>query len=343
MKHDLRITFLIIAMFVTSMLIGLLVISSYDRYFGKTAQKIEKEAIEKNITIEKPEISVVKEIVPEPIELKRTIDIISIVVSILIAILLAVALFFLFSKVKIIVLLKGWFAVIIFICLAISFSLVFHNFFAPYSVFTLFGKKISPAEILALPIALILTFWKVKKRNLIAHNISELFVYPGLAVIFVPILNVLASSILLILISIYDMVSVWKTKHMQAMAKFQIHYLKIFSGFFLPYASKKDKRKLEKIKKALKKIKSKKEKENFLKKQKLKINLAILGGGDVAFPMIFVGTVLLKYGLTSALTVIITTAIALTLLLFLAKKGKFYPAMPFLSLGCFFGLFLLLL
>ncbi|MEM2089712.1 MAG: presenilin family intramembrane aspartyl protease [Candidatus Pacearchaeota archaeon] len=343
MKHNVKITIIIIAMFTISMLIGLLVINSYDKYFGKTAQKIEKEAKERNITIEKPEISIVQETVPPPMELKRTIDIISVLVSIAIALAIAVGLFFLLSKIKIHLVIKGWFAIVVFICLVVSITLIFYHFIGFYALLDFFGKKISVAELLALPIAFVLTFLKVKKKSIIAHNISELLIYPGLAVIFVPLLNVIAASILLVLISIYDMIAVWKTKHMQAMAKFQIERLKIFTGFFLPYASKKDKIKIERIKTKLKKIKSKKKREDFLKRQKIKINLAVLGGGDVAFPLIFAGTVLLKYGLTSALTVIATTVLALALLLIFAKKGKFYPAMPFLSVGCFFGLLLIVL
>jgi hypothetical protein len=35
--------------------------------------------------------------------------------------------------------------------------------------------------------------------------------------------------------------------------------------------------------------------------------------------------------------IILTTTIALTLLFVFAKKGKFYPAMPFLTAGCLLG------
>lgn len=342
MKHDAKITILLIVMFFIAMLIGLLVINSYDMRFGKKAKQLEEKAREKNITIEKPELSIVREVVPEQIELKKTIDVVSVIISIVIAFVLAFLIFILLSKIKITLLLKGWFSVIVFLCLVVSFTLLF-NYVFQYNLFSLFGKKVSLSEIISIPIAFLLTFLKIKKKNLFAHNLSELFIYPGIAVIFIPILNLTAAAVILIIISIYDMIAVWKTKHMQAMAKFQINYLKIFSGFFLPYVSKKDKAKIKKIREQLKKIKSKKKKEAFLKKQKVKINLAILGGGDIAFPMIFIGTVFLKYGLASALLVIFTTTLSLAFLLLTAKKGKFYPAMPFLTTGCFIGLALLLL
>jgi presenilin-like A22 family membrane protease len=73
---------------------------------------------------------------------------------------------------------------------------------------------------------------------------------------------------------------------------------------------------------------------------------AILGGGDIVFPLIFTGAVmngLILNGLTKsaafmqASIIILTTTIALALLFIYAKKGKFYPAMPFVTAGCLVG------
>ncbi len=46
--------------------------------------------------------------------------------------------------------------------------------------------------------------------------------YTGIAILFVPILNVFWMIILLIVISIYDAYAVWKSKHMVKMANFQM-------------------------------------------------------------------------------------------------------------------------
>lgn len=340
MKHNTKVTSIIVIMFIVSMLIGFVVIDSYDQFFGKTAQRIAQE---KNITLEKPEISFVQGAVPPPMEFKRTIDVVNILVSILIAIAIGVVLFFFLSKIRINLVIKGWFTVVIFICLTIALTLIFYRILGHTSLMNLFGKKFLLAEVIAVPLAAVLTYFKIKKMNILVHNFTELLIYPGLAVIFVPLLNIWAAAILLIIISIYDMIAVWQTKHMQAMAKYQINNLKIFTGFFLPYAGKKDKVKIEHIKVQLKKIKSEKKKEQFLKNKKIKLNIAALGGGDVAFPMIFIGTILLARGFWPAFVVMLTTALALALLLIFAKKGKFYPAMPFLSAGCFLGLLLILL
>jgi presenilin-like A22 family membrane protease len=83
-----------------------------------------------------------------------------------------------------------------------------------------------------LVIALPLAFTKIYGRNFLVHNLTELFIYPGIAAVFVPILNIWTIIVLLILISIYDMWAVWHSGIMQKMAKYQINQLKIFSGFY---------------------------------------------------------------------------------------------------------------
>jgi presenilin-like A22 family membrane protease len=151
-------------------------------------------------------------------------------------------------------------------------------------------------------------------------------IYPGIAAVFVPMLNIWTIIILLILISGYDMWAVWHSGIMQKMAKYQINKLKVFSGFFLPYASKKVKAKIKSMKKSE------------LKSKKIKINLAILGGGDVIFPIIAAGVALKTIGFGAALLVMAGAVLGLAYLFFKAEKKKFYPAMPFITIGIFIGL-----
>ena len=126
---------------------------------------------------------------------------------------------------------------------------------------------------------------------------------------------------------------------MQKMAKYQMNKLKVFSGFFVPYVSKRMRMKIKKMKKSE------------LKKKKIKAHVAILGGGDGIFPIITAGVVLkttifnmpgeLKPfigGVLPALFVIAGSTLGLSYLFFFAKKKKFYPAMPFISLGILLGL-----
>ena len=135
--------------------------------------------------------------------------------------------------------------------------------------------------------------------------------------------------ILLILISRYDMWAVWKSGIMQKMAKYQMNTIKVFSGFFIPYVSKKQRAKLKRLKK-MKKLKK--------LKKKVKINLAILGGGDVVFPIIAAGVTMKTWGILPAIIVIVGATLGLGLLFLFSKKKKFYPAMPFITSGILFGL-----
>jgi presenilin-like A22 family membrane protease len=140
---------------------------------------------------------------------------------------------------------------------------------------------------------------------------------------------------LLILISIYDLWAVWHSGIMQKMAKYQIDKLKIFAGFLIPEISKQVKMKFQKMKKLGK------------KRNKVQINIALLGGGDVVFPLIMAGVVLRKFGFTNllgmqlpvaSLLIVLGATLGLTGLLIFGKRKKPYPAMPFISAGIFIAL-----
>ena len=81
------------------------------------------------------------------------------------------------------------------------------------------------------------------------------------------------------------------------------------------------------------------------KGKKIKVNSAILGGGDIVFPLLFTGTVFKSLILTNTiiksvvLCLIITLFSSLSLLWLLVKseKKKFYPAMPYITIGCLLG------
>ena len=251
---------------------------------------------------------------PYGMEPPKDIDPVSFFPSIIIAFIIAIALFFLLTKFKVEFILKLWFFVVIVLALGISI-----NSFLP---------KFQYLPVIALIIALPFALIKVFNRNILVHNTTELFIYPGIAAIFVPLLNIWTMILLLILISVYDMWAVWKSKIMQKMAKYQINTLKIFSGFFIPYLSKKQGQMIRNLK----------DKKSKLNKKKIKVNVAILGGGDVIFPIIAGGVMLKTLGIWSAIFVILGAALGLTYLLFFSEKKKFYPAMPYITAGIFLGM-----
>ena len=182
----------------------------------------------------------------------------------------------------------------------------------------------------AVGAALLLAALKIFRSNMLIHNITEVLVYTGIAFLIVPIFDVFWVSVLLVVIAIYDAIAVWKSKHMISLAQFQTES-KLFAGLQIPYSDQ-----------ATTKTVTKKPTE-----KKKRVNTAILGGGDIAFPLLFSGAVLqwtVGLGYSSAqaflLTLIITatTTISLAALFWAAKKDHFYPAMPPLAAGCFAGL-----
>ena len=67
---------------------------------------------------------------------------------------------------------------------------------------------------------------------------------------------------------------------------------------------------------------------------------AVLGGGDIAFPLILAGVILRDYSLLGAILVIYGSIIGLVSLILLGEENKFYPAMPFITAGSLLGLFI---
>ncbi|MEM4259223.1 MAG: presenilin family intramembrane aspartyl protease [Candidatus Pacearchaeota archaeon] len=302
MKHSIKIVVLLLLMFFVTQLIGLVVVNVYAAHDDNIPYGMSPP---KGIT---PTTSLV---------------------SILSAIAFAAILMLLLMKFKTELFLRLWFFLVIILALGISVNAIF--FSTPLSNISLDFKlfSMSASSFISLLIALPLAFLKVFRRSILVHNLTELLIYPGIAVVFVPLLNIWTVVLLLIFISIYDIYAVWHAGFMQKMAKYQIKHLKVFSGFFVPYFGRKEKEML----KSIRNLSTKK-----LKTKKIKVNVAILGGGDIVFPIILAGVVFRQLGLLSALAISIGATLALGMLFYLSKKGKFYPAMPFISAGCFIAL-----
>jgi presenilin-like A22 family membrane protease len=319
MKYKPKIAGIILAMFLVTQIIGLYVIN----YYSPT---VIVDGVQENVSVpnqlpfgmEPPPI-------PEESDFWTTYF-----PSILFAFVIAIVVFFALTKFKAEFVLKAWFFVVVTIALSTSIMSFLHS---QALVFV----------IIALAVALPLAFFKIFRQNFIIHNLTELLIYPGIAAVFVALLSgtgnpnrgVYSMIVLLIIISAYDMWAVWRSGIMQKMAKYQINKLKIFGGFFIPIVSRQLRMKLKKMKKSERKNK------------KIKVNIALLGGGDVVFPLITAGVVLRRFGFmtvlglklpVASLIVILGAMLGLIYLLLFSKKKKFYPAMPFISAGIFLAL-----
>ena len=197
-----------------------------------------------------------------------------------------------------------WFLLSVFVCLLIAFAA-----FVP--------------TIIALIGAILLSYGKVFRPNIWLQNITEPFMYGGLAAIFVPLLTLPTIMILLIIIALYDIIAVYKTRHMITLADFQ-RKTNLFVGFHITYAQEKVHHKLPTL-------------------ANKDVRQVMLGGGDIGFPLLFTGVIYLQAGFIPAFIVSVCAAAGLLLLFSIAKTKKYYPAMPFVVTGCFIGYGLILL
>jgi len=299
MKHTLKITLLLVSIFFITQVIGLAITNEYistKEYVDPETKEVSKKVIAEKLpyNIERP-------------KLRESTSYMWLLSAILVGTLLLLVL----MKFKKTSLWKLWFFLAVFSTMSIAFS----AFIDP-----------TLAAILALTLALL----KIYRPITIIQNLTEVFIYGGLAAIFVPIINIFAAFMLLILISIYDIIAVRHTKHMIKLAKFQTKS-GIFAGLLIPYDGG------EKIaaKKGVKKT----------------ARIAILGGGDIGFPLIFAGVAMKGLmlhnpeliGFLKAIIIPIFVSLALLYLLLMSKKDRFYPAMPYLTVGCILGYFTILL
>jgi len=320
MKHNWKITIVLLSMFLLTQLIGLYVINSDPFHIQVTQSNGTKE------TVVNPDLSWI-----QPPEIQQQSDFTVYLGSIIFSFVIAILILFLLTKFKVNIILRVWFFTVVAIALFITFNAIFPKEILVNSLyFTI------PAAVLAVG----LSFLKIFKRNFLVHNLTELLIYPGIATIFVPILSFWSVLVLLLLISAYDIWAVWHSGIMQKMAKYQINNLKIFSGFFIPYIPRK-------LRLQLKKLRKNKKQRN----RKVKVSIAILGGGDVVFPIITAGVILTMKkapwglpgftgGLLPAIFVVAGATLGLALLFIFSERKKFYPAMPFITAGIVFGMIL---
>ncbi|PIN87570.1 hypothetical protein COV12_03255, partial [Candidatus Woesearchaeota archaeon CG10_big_fil_rev_8_21_14_0_10_32_24] len=243
-------------------------------------------------------------------------------IPLLIAILIGTGILLLLIKFNLTWIWKAWF-----------FTAVLASLFISFNAFI--------SLLIALSFALIFTIWKIWKPGFLIQTGTELFIYGGLAAIIVPLLNLFSVSLLMVLIAIYDAYAVWKSKHMITLAKSQAK-AKVFAGLLIPYRETRQPRKIDfrkitsfRVKNLLQRIHKVKKK---LDKHPQKIRTAMLGGGDIGFPLIFAGVLMKEMGLWQSLIIPFFAAAGLSYLLFYSDEKKFYPAMPFIGAACFMGL-----
>lgn len=311
MKHSWSVTVMLLVLFVAAQLIGLGIIAA-----GSNQTLNEDGSV--SVSFDDTTLG------PRPV-----MSGFGSFLYIVIGIAVGTAILLLLIKFNLMAVWKLWFFLAVFLALTIALGT-----FLP-TVYALAG-------------AFALASWKIWRPNFIVHNITEVLIYSGIAWLIVPNIPLFYVMLLLIAIAIYDAWAVWQSKHMVAMAQFQTES-KLFAGLLIPYAGS-TMSKATAATKSSKVVKTKMRKDVALGVKPVERvqegRNAILGGGDIAFPLFFTGATLISllgkgFSVTAAyassLIVVAGATAALGGLFVLAKKDRFYPAMPFISAGCFVG------
>lgn len=155
---------------------------------------------------------------------------------------------------------------------------------------------------LAITAAGVLAFIRLFERDQHYANLTNLLMFSTLGALFSTIFNPFTITVFLLIISAYDFVSVFMTKHMVTIAK-GTKRKKLFPGLVINWRGE----------------------------------TLVLGGGDVALPIIFQAVILSSHGAVAAFFTIYGAIVGLGTLLYFGRKKKFYPAMPFITAGLLAG------
>ena len=361
MKHTFKVTLLLALIFLVAQIVGLVITKEYistEEYIDPETKAVVKQVVSEDLpyNLERPEI-------------EESTSYIWILSAIIIGTLLLLAIIKFRKKVNIIV----WWALviilildmastflnilkfienlelelyliirllieIILLCILIRLKEKFDSwklwfFLAVFSTVSIAFAAFMP-QAAAIILAFMLALAKIYRPAAVLNNFTEIFIYGGLAAMFVPVINLFAAFALLFLISIYDIIAVRHTKHMVKLAKFQAKS-RVFAGLLLLYGKGKG-------------IAA--EGKGIIKDRE-KGKIAVLGGGDIGFPLLFSGAVMKELmlvnsetiGFLKALIIPVFVTLALVYLLITGEKDKFYPAMPYLAIGCVFVYLVILL
>ncbi len=228
------------------------------------------------------------------------------------------------------------------IILAIIFATLFILFFlkvvkkrAPYRIFFgilfFFGVfltlNIWLAAVPALVISIILFYFYQRCSLVILHNLIIVLAITWAAVLLGFSFSSFQIIIILLLLSIYDMIAVWKTKHMVKMFTGLARQGVIFA-LIMPSKASFLLEKVPDLAKIRPPILSKVGPRKFL----------FLGTGDIALPMVLAVSVLARNIWSSILIIVGALAgIVFIHFVFLRKERQSLPALPPLALGAILG------
>ena len=173
------------------------------------------------------------------------------------------------------------------------------------------------SDIISLFLMSALIFLWNKKKSVYLHNLCVVLGIAGTISIAGLSITPQTVIILLVLFSIYDFIAVYKTKHMVKMARSMIESGAIL-GFIIPHKLSYFNRKTDSINKDW---------------------TFVLGGGDIAFPLLLICS-LVPYSVFNSIIVSIFSLIGLSfsfLIFIKQKEKKAIPALPPIALLSILG------
>ncbi len=171
-------------------------------------------------------------------------------------------------------------------------------------------------------IIVMLRFWK---PTVLIHNIAIFIALAGVSAKLGTLLPVLAVIIILAILSVYDVIAVFKTKHMVKMFKGMIS-----QGLPIGIVIPED---VGLLNRQMKSVSAEKLKEKSRK------TFIMLGGGDLSFPAVFAVSALAHYGWTVALAIVAGAMVGMISIhfLLLKKNIRALPALPPIAAGSILG------
>jgi presenilin-like A22 family membrane protease len=193
-----------------------------------------------------------------------------------------------------------------------------------FSPFEIVGSILISVLTLDLIFAILLTVWKVLRPTVISQNVAAIFSGSGVGAILGLSLGIAPSIIFMMILSVYDFVSVFITKHMISLAKAVTERPMAFT-----IASPHEFKKAKYIP---------------IKGAKKKVHVFQLGLGDIIIPMMFSVSILNSFTILNSIITVIGSLVALIVLtIIVTRKPMALPALPFVCTGALAGYLISLL
>ena len=166
--------------------------------------------------------------------------------------------------------------------------------------------------------AISLTAWKAFRPTITSQNIAAIVSGAGVGAILGGSFGIGPSILFLVILCIYDFVSVFVTKHMVTLAK---ALTKTPMAFTIASPHK--------FKKAT---------YVGIKGKKKRFHVFQLGVGDMVIPLMFSVSLLSRFSITNSLFSVLGSTIALlSLIYYMSKRPRPLPALPFITVGTLSG------